>query len=524
MIATDTLISPADAQKELARRQLAAKRLIPFAQYVDPDQAANYSAAHLRLIAEYLEKAESDTLWDNVPGQGKKILVINTPPRHWKTSIIKKFVAWFVGKRVKAKKPHQIIVTSYGASLAEATNLAALETVKSKLYSNVFPEVQLSTKSQSMSVWGLEGESVPCSVATGVGGGLTGQGADCLIIDDPIKDRVEANSATIRQKQWEWWSDVARTRSNPGGFIVIVLTRWHPDDLVGRLLKQAQDEPGDERIVVLRLPALAETEAERKAAFKQLGIIEPCDPLNRKPGEALWPSRQPAGEHLATKRTSPRTFDSLFQGLPTPAGGYLIGREKFKMLPEAPKSHIKWCWATDWALKAKETSKDDPDFTVAMLIGLWTPEGNKDDARIVIARCVRGQKGVHAGRLMVRDAVLSGPAGAVIAGASNGAQVALDNLTLDALKRDPKLLNFRVKDVGMKGDKVSRAQPWLDRADGGTVYVVEGSWNEEFFTELESFPNGSHDDQVDAVSVGVTYFGISAGPKNASSKKMSFYG
>lgn len=529
------------ARRELARRALAQQSVIDFCAYVDPeaklaDEVTDtfldnwYRAAHLKLIASCLERAESGDLWDDVPGDGKKILIITTPPRHWKSSLVsRKYPAWFVGKRKSENNPHQVILSSYGATLAEANNRATLELINSPLYQNIFPQIQLSSKSQAVNEWSLAGEPFPTAVAAGVGGGLTGQGADCLIIDDPVKDRADANSLAFRTRLWQWWEDVARTRINPDGYCVIIMTRWHPDDLVGRLLAQAANEPGNERIVSLRLPALAETAEERVSAASQGLPFDVDDPLGRLPGEALWPDRQTAAEHEATRRATPKTFDSLFQGRPTPEGGYLGGRELFKMLPSPPSSRdVRWVWATDWALKEKEMAakgKDDPDYTVAAKIGLWQPDGNKADTRIVIGHITRGQHNIHDARIMVkRTALADGDARTPIAAATNGAQIAVDHLALDGLRRDPQMLAWQVKGITVQGDKVTRAQPWLDRLHGGSVYVVEGEWNEAFFLEVENFPNGSHDDQVDAVSVGVHYFGLGQKSRQASSAVVQGFG
>ena len=526
------------ARQELARRVLAEQSLVDFCAYVDPEARRSedgdpfrenwYRAHHLMLIADYLERAENGSLWRHLPGDGKKILIITTPPRHWKSSLVsRKFPAWFVGRRKAANQPHQVILTSYGASLAEANNRSVLELLNSDRYRNVFPGVVLSSKSQAVQEWSLAGEAFPTAVAAGVGGGLTGQGADCLIIDDPVKDRAEANSPTFRLRLWQWWEDVARTRMNPDGFCVIVMTRWHPDDLVGKLLAQNAETPGSERIFHLRLPALAETPAERAAAAEMGLPYDDGDPLNRAPGAALWPERQSAAEHQATRQATPKTFDSLFQGRPTPDGGYLGGRELFKVLPAAPSVHVRWCWATDWALKEKEAAgkgKDDPDYTAMGLIGLWQPDGNPTDSRLVIARIERAQLNFHDAKRMVKSLALKADARIPIVGADNGAQIAVDHLALDGLRRDPQLLNHRVKGITIRGDKVTRAQPWLDRLHGGTVYVVAGSWNEAFFLEVETFPNGANDDQVDMVSVGAHFLGLGQKERKAASAVVQGFG
>lgn len=512
------------ARRERARRILARRRIIPFAQYTDPEMAATYSARHLGLIGRFLERAEDGSLWADVPGDGVRIAIITTPPRHWKSSLVsRKFPAWFVGKRKTEKKPYQVITASYGASLAEANNRAVLEMIdENPLYANVFPGLQLSRKSRSNAEWALEGEAFPAAVAAGTGGGLTGQGADCFIIDDPIKDRADANSAAARNRLWDWWEFVARTRANPGGFFIIVMTRWHTDDLVGRLLARAE-----ERIVMLRLPALAETERERLAAVDMGLPYDEADPLGREVGEALWENRIPAVELRVTKKNTPMSFEALYQGRPTPSGGYLVHRDQVKILPAAPTTNIEWAWGTDWAITSKEAApkgNSDPDYTVAALVGLWTP-GEPGDVRIVIGYISRGQHNIHDARILVKNAALTMGPGIPIYAITGGNKIHIDTIALGGLRRDPDLLLWRkIKGLDIPGDKVTRAQPWLDRVHGGSVYVVAGSWNEAFFNELDGFPHGAFDDQIDGVSVGVHGHGLGKKPKKpAHSAPVAFY-
>lgn len=518
------------AQQELARRarlELARRNPAHFAAYIDPDVASQYRAAHLQLIGHYLARAEDGSLWDDVPGTGRKILIITTPPRHWKSSIVsQKAAAWFVAKRASASQPHQVIFTSYAAGLATRNSRAALEAIRdNSRVRSIFPDVQASRRSQSVEEWALEGETIPTGVAAGVGGGLTGHGADMLIIDDPIKDAAQAGSVTYRQTLWEWWADVARTRVNPGGFVVIVMTRWHADDLVGRLYEQAKKEPGLERLVTLRLPALAESDAEREAVGKMGLPIDPADPLGRVPGAALWPEMVPAEEHEATRSLFPATHDALNQGRPIPKGGYLVGRDRFIMLDAKPGSHVRWCWGTDWAITEQEAApkrRSDPDYTVSFLVGLWTPEGNRGDLRLVLADMRREQANIFQAKALVKAAMISTPGVAMRSGQAN-----MDKQYLTSLRADADLIAYSIRNLDrnqMPGDKVTRANRWLELVQASRVYVVRGNWNEAFFSEMEQFPKGAHDDQVDAISVAVAYFGIAAPQRKAATSQVNFYG
>jgi predicted phage terminase large subunit-like protein len=516
------------AQAELARRELARRDLIEFCAYVDPAVAHKYRAAHLQLIAGYIQQAEADTLWQGIPGSGKKILIITCPPGHWKSSLVsRKLPAWFVGKRQREGRPYQVILTSYNAELAKANNGKVLELINSPLYHNVFPDIKLSPKEQSSEKWSLAGEPFTTCKAAGRGGGLTGYHAAMAIVDDPLKDRKEANSVATIEELWDWWKDVLRTRLlDDSSFILGIWTRWSEEDPAGRLMKAIQQGESDERVVMVRLPALAETQAERASAAK-LGLpVDEADPLGRRPGEALWPEEESAEEHLATKRAYPLTFDSLYQGRPRPAGGYLVGQGQFKILPAMPTKDVRYLWGTDWAITEKETApkgKRDPDYTVAALVGLWTPDGNRDDARLVIAYIVRGQHNPHDARQLVKEALRSTDRRYPM----RSGQANMDKIHLHQMRRDADLLNFSLKNLDrgeLSGDKVAKAQPWLEKVHAGSVYVVQGPWNDDFFSEVENFPHGAHDDQVDAISVAVHALGLAKGPRKAKSQRMSFYG
>lgn len=511
---------------ELARRELARRRFSRFPGYVDPKQAENYEAAHLQLIAAYLEKAESGELWQGMEGSGKRILIIEAPPRHWKTSLLNKFGGWFVGKRVREEGDsariagHQLMMISYGASLAETNSRSVLELVVSPRYRNVFGEVKLNRNMQSASLWGLAGEPHPTGVAGGVGGPLTGQGADCMIIDDPVKGPEEAYSQASRESKWLWMTTVAFTRINPGGFMVLTLTRWHDEDVAGKLLKQHREGVGDHRIVTLRLPAIAETDEERQSAG-ELGLpVDAADPLGREPGEALWPERYSAADLEATKSTDEVAFEALFQGRPGKDGGYLLGRQHLKMLEIPPEQgSIRWCIATDWAMTEKEQTPrkgTDPDWTVMGLVGLWLPDNDKKDARIVIAAVERLQARVPDARKRLKRFAQEvekriGTRPAVVAAQDN-----IDTVALDDMRADADWLNWPILNIArrmMKGDKVVKSEPWRSRAVNGRVYVVADKWwgkewNTRFFVEVEAFPRGAKDDQVDMVSAATHYFGM----------------
>lgn len=523
---------------ELARRKLAQRGLTNFCCYTDPDAARPdaedtfidnyYRSPHLMLAANYVDRAIDGSLWENVPGTGKKILIITMPPGHWKSSeFSRKLPAYFVGHQKLLGNPYQVILTSYNADLAQANNSKVLDLMSSKLYKNVFPDVVLSKTEQNREQWALEGDSFTTCKAAGRGGGLTGYHAALAIVDDPIKDRKEANSPAVIEELWDWWRDVLRTRLLKGenSFILGIWTRWSEEDPAGRLMKQIQAGESDERVVMLRLPALAETATERLSAGKQGLPVDATDPLGREPGEALWPEMEDAAEHEATRKAFPLTFDSLYQGRPRPKGGYMVAEQNFKMLPTMPDKHCRWVWATDWALTQKEVApkrRNNPDYTAIGLIGLWTPNG-PDDARLVIGYMQRDQLEIHDAVVMVRDVVTSaGKVHPLRAGQAN-----FEKVVVGIMRRHEAFLNFSIKNLSrsvLGGDKVVQATPWLEMAQAGQVYVVQGGWNGAFFQEAENFPNGANDDQMDVVSVGAHSLGVATIERKIQQAKVNWYG
>ncbi len=305
--------------------------------------------------------------------------------------------------------------------------------------------------------------------ATGVRGPVTGRRADLLVIDDPVKGHAEADSRLHRDALWNWYRSDLVSRLKPGGRVVLVMTRWHSDDLGGRLLA------GPEPWRVVRLPAIAELD----------------DAIGRAPGEALWPEWEDIAT-LERKRLviGDRAWGALFQQSPRSLGGRLfqVGRVAVvgnRLLGTAVRA---------WDLAA---SAD----------GDWT-------AGVRLARSADG--------LQVQDVVRirGGPEEVVrairVTAERDGHGVAI------GLPQDPgqagrsqvaflvaRLAGWRVVSSPESGAKSTRAMPVASQVNAGTVSVLQGDWNEAFLAELEDFPGGAYDDQVDALTRA---FGMMVGP------------
>lgn len=249
---------------------------------------------HLKEIAGKLEQVEK--------GEVKRLMIF-MPPRHGKSHLTtEKFPAWYLGKNPN----NEVIVAAYSATLAESFGYQSRDVMKTPEYMAVF-KTRLREDSKAKDHWRtIEGGGY---LSVGAGGSISGLGANLLIIDDPIKNSDEAESKDFREKQWNWYISTARTRLYKNGAIILILTRWHEDDLAGRLLKQ--QENGGDAWEVIEYPAIAEH-----------------DEANRKEGEALCEGLMTLDELAQTKAVQgPYYWSSLYQQKPITEGDQLFKRE-----------------------------------------------------------------------------------------------------------------------------------------------------------------------------------------------------
>jgi hypothetical protein len=284
-------------------------------------------------------------------------LILCMPPRHGKTMLASEaFPVWHLGRNPY----HQIIAASYSADLANKISKRARGLARHQVTQATFPELRLDAEKQAVQEW--ETEQGGGYRAAGVGGGITGMGAHVLVIDDPIKDRQDAESETIRDTVYDWYTSTAYTRLMPGGGVLVILTRWHGDDLVGRLLK-AQDQGGDQWETVI-YPAIAEEN-------------EP----HRNEGEALHPERYNIEALRAIKNAiGPYDWSALYQQRPTAREDY-----PFKSLQYHTRDYrgLRLFCTVDMAYKKKKKS----DYTATIIGGtdedgnwyeLWSDESRMD--------------------------------------------------------------------------------------------------------------------------------------------------
>jgi predicted phage terminase large subunit-like protein len=286
---------------------------------------------------------------------------------------------------------------------------------------------------------------------------------NCLIIDDPIKSREQAESETYREKIWNAYTDDLRTRLEPGGAIVIMHTRWHEDDLVGRIQARRAGE-----FVELNLPAIAEE----------------GDALGRAVGEALWSARYPIGALVAIRdELGSYSWNALYQQRPHPAEGGILKRawfDRVRVLPETERKVRYW----DLAMSSKQTA----DYTV----GCRMERGK--DGNLYITDVARGQKELSDLPAFIKDVMMhDGPE--VVQGFEKAGYM---TRAVQNLAKDPQLARFTIKEYVPDKDKLTRVIPAAARAQLGVIKIKEGNYVESLLSEFSSFPNGANDDQVDA--------------------------
>lgn len=473
-------MTPTPAEAELASRLLSRRRLLPFVQRINPRYDAGWVHED---ICRRLEKFS-----DDVANELSPRLMLLMPPRSGKSELCSRsFPSWHLGRN----PDHEIIACSYNVSLAMSFSKKVKEVLEDPVFHPVFG-IRLDPNNQSAEEWSLA-SSRGAYVAAGVGGGITGKGAHLLIIDDPLKNAEEADSADTREKLWDWYGSTAYTRLAPGGGVLVVQTWWHDDDLAGRLQVAMAADPDADRFVVVKYPAIAEADEYLDTA-SDLIVHEPPESghLLRQKGEALHPARYDLTKLNQIKRTiSPRFWSALYQQNPVPDDGAYFLKENFRRgtLPLLSRSNVFIAW--DFAISEKKQN----DYTVGT-VGLQ----DEDDV-LHIAEVVRFKS---ADAMFICEAILNlskkwySPAMQV--GFEDG-QIyrAIESL----LKKRMRERSFYPSITVLKPitDKLARARPLQGRMQQGMVsFSAEADWYDACRLEMLRFPAGIHDDQVDSIS------------------------
>lgn len=455
------LVRELEIEKELFRRE-ARNDFQSFVAWTMPDYFFNWHHIHL------IRKLEAFQL-----GKVKRLMVF-MPPRHGKSQLVSRHLpAWIFGQNPNAK----IIACSYSADLASSMNRDVQRIIMDHPYQELFPETCLNqrnvvTQNQArrtgtlFDIVGKEGRYL----SAGVGGPITGQGADYAIIDDPIKNQEEAESPVYREKLWNWYKSTLYTRLEKGAGVLITLTRWHEDDLAGKLLKQMKEEDG-EKWEIIDFPAIKTNHSN------------PDDP--RQIGEALWRSKYNEKRLAVIKKTiGTRYWNALYDQDPVEEGGNIIKEEWFV---KYHKHHIdppRINFYLDSAFTNK--TQNDPSAIMAYFelnnnLYIWHSKAVRmsfTDLVVFLEAYIKSY-GSRAGYLKVEPK-------------ASGLDI------IDYLRKETNLTV--IEDDPPKDSKVTRVYAATPYMEGGRVLVPDGEeWVNELMAELKGFPVAKHDDQVDCL-------------------------
>lgn len=452
------LMADLQSYQDARVREKGADKFLDFVHTMWP---GFIDGAHHKLMAKKFQEI----------AEGKcKRLIINMPPRHTKSEFASYMLpAWFLGKFPQKK----IIQCSNTAELAVGFGRKVRNLVDSDVYKKIFPNVNLRADSKAAGRWSTSSNGE--YFAIGVGGTVTGKGADLLIIDDPHSEQEAAIASTnpeVYDKVYEWYSSGPRQRLQPGGAIVIVMTRWAKRDLTGRILKSAEERDGD-KWEVINLPAILPTE---------------------KP---LWPQFWSYEELCALRNELPVSkWSAQYQQEPTSEQGAIVKREWWKIWePETPPrcEYVIQSWDTAF------TKNERSDYSAVTTWGVFYKDENPDDPHVILLDAVKRRMEFPE----LKEAALQyykewEPDAFIVEAKAAGAPLVyeLRQMGIPVSEFTPVRGN----------DKIVRLNSVSDLFASGKVWAPPTRWAEEVIEEMAAFPNSEHDDLVDSSTQALIRF------------------
>lgn len=458
---TDNFDKITHAKRELARREMSRRHILPFIQ----KHNAKYEAGWVHKdICQRLERFSKE-----VEKRESPRLMLFMPPRHGKSEIASRcFPAWHLGHN----PTHEIIACSYSGSLAMSFSRRVRTMLRDPGYNYIFPDCGLDPESQGAEAW-LTTQAGGYTAA-GVGGPITGKGAHVLVIDDPVKNREEAESEITRASIKDWYTSTAYTRLAPGGGVLIILTRWHDDDLAGWLL--GEQETGGDTWEVMQYPAVAKE-----------------DEQYRKKGDALHVARYPKDALERIKNAiGPRDWAALYQQEPVADEGAYFTRSMIRYYDPAAVDQTRMIIYTAWDLAIGKNERND--WSVGITAGI------DEQDRMYILHVERGKW--DGGELVDKILDVYEAFKSEITGIERGQIEMAIGPFIEKRIRERKLYEMYIKDLKTgRRDKEARARAIQGRMQQGMVFFPRGlEWNDTLINELLRFPSGKHDDQVDAIA------------------------
>lgn len=428
-------------QRRQARTSLAS--------YIDWLDVGFKPAKHHRLIIEKLEAVER--------GEIKRLMLFLPPGSAKSTYASILFPSWFLGRNPKK----QVIAASHTAELAENFGRRVRNLVNSDDFRRLYEGAHLADDSQAAGRWDMqEGGGY---YAVGVGGSVTGRRADLAILDDVVRSREDADSERVRQKTWDWYLADLKTRLKPNAGMIVIMTRWHSDDLAGRLI--ADQEKGGEQWEIVSLPMEAGNN----------------DPLGRDPGELLWPEWYTPDMVKQAKRDS-RNWSALYQQSPTIDGGNILKSTWWKIWPEDKKlpkcDHVFLSWDTAYS----EASYKGNAHSAFLAFGVFWNDA-EDRNCLILLKAWNAQVDYPELRKKAKeiDKELE-PDCHLIEKKASGISLVQD------MKRIP---GVRVRTYQPDKDKVTRAYSVQAMLESGQIYAPDRRWADHVIEQIAQFPNGA---------------------------------
>lgn len=400
--------------------------------------------------------------------RGNARIIISAPPRHGKSELTSVHTPTWVLERYPKNR---IILAGYGADLSVGFSRRVRDTFQDE---NNWGLLNTRVRQDASRVDQFLTSEGGAMYAVGIGGPITGRGADVLLIDDYIKEIKEALSPTYRDYIWNWFVTTAFTRLEPGGSCIIIATRWHSDDLIGRILKNLAGENWE----YIEIPAIAEED----------------DLLGRAVGAPLFPERYPIERLEELQRTLGNMFfKALFQQKPVDQTNKITDGGWIKVVPEIPHAERvmhEFKRARIWDLAATE---EGGDYTCGTLVS-----HNITTNHTYIENVIRKQMSPGEVEKKVK---------ATAAADGYGVSIRIEREPGSAGKALVEhykniLPGYDVKEVPTVNSKLVRAQPFLAACEAGGVSALEGVWTPGFIQEFEDFPGGANDDQIDTAAAG----------------------
>jgi predicted phage terminase large subunit-like protein len=448
---------------ELKQLEKVRNSYVDYVEFVHESQWIR--GKHLALVCNTVQDFLEDKVI-NSKGKICNVLLIAMPPQHGKSqSITETLPSWYLGKYPNKR----VIEVSYGDDLARKFGRRNKQKINE--YGKKLFNIEISSDTRSDTEFEIKGNR-GSMISRGIMAGLTGQPSDLTIVDDPVKNRQEADSETYRERIWEEWLNSIKTRLSAKGKVIVIQTRWHEDDLSGRIIKE-----GTEKYYELNIPCEAEEN----------------DILGRNVGDALFPEIGKDNEWLQEFKKSyiggqgSRAWNALFQGKPVSIDGNLIKREWWQFYDKLPRIVTKII-SIDAAFKGESTS----DFVV---IQIW----GKTGTGMYLIDQHKARMDFPTTLTAIRNMIKKHPDATAkfIEDKANGSAI------ISVLRRDIGGI-IPVNPIGGKVARVNAVSPYIE---SGNVYLPRSVyWVDDFLNEASAFPNGKNDDQIDAMSQALNRF------------------